>query len=102
MPNRAANPLMPGMIARVEIETGTSDNAITIPYDAVVDLSGQEITYIMVGDSAQERQVKLGRTVGDRVVVTSGLNAGENLIVSGQESVAQGMAVRVTNSIHSP
>jgi membrane fusion protein (multidrug efflux system) len=98
LPNRGPDLLLPGMIAQVEIEAGISDNAITVPHDAVVELRGTNIAYVTSGNSVEERKVKLGQTVGDRVIIESGLKPGENLVVSGQENLSQGRSVRVANN----
>jgi multidrug efflux pump subunit AcrA (membrane-fusion protein) len=46
---------------------------------------------------AERRVVKLGRQVGDKVEILSGIEAGENVVVTGLSKLEQGTAVEVQN-----
>ena len=43
---------------------------------------------------ARLRLVKLGKTMGDRFEVLSGLSAGENIAISGLEKLSEGARVQ--------
>lgn len=90
------NDLLPGMYVRVQIQQGLEKDAITVPQQAVQrNNAGQSQVYVVSADNKVEfRNVTLGRTVGDRWQVTSGLKAGEKVIVEGFQKVGPGAPVQ--------
>ncbi|HEU5249663.1 MAG TPA: efflux RND transporter periplasmic adaptor subunit [Thermoanaerobaculia bacterium] len=104
IPNPAGT-LRSGMIAAVETPhlagPGPSGEA-AVPLTAVLrspsDPDGYAV-FVLAGDGenavAKVRPVKLGEVVGNRIVVTSGLAAGERVVVTGATVVADGDRVRV-------
>ncbi|MCA1370578.1 efflux RND transporter periplasmic adaptor subunit [Bradyrhizobium sp. BRP14] len=89
------NDLLPGMYVRVQIQQGLEKDAITVPQQAVQrNNAGQSQVYVVSADNKVEfRNVTLGRTVGERWQVTSGLKAGEKVIVEGFQKVGPGAPV---------
>ncbi|WP_081157781.1 efflux RND transporter periplasmic adaptor subunit [Ensifer aridi] len=89
------NDLLPGMYVRVQIQQGLEKDAITVPQQAVQrNNAGQSQIYVVSADNKVEfRNVTLGRTVGERWQVTSGLKAGEKVIVEGFQKVGPGAPV---------
>lgn len=74
--------LAPGTFARAYLPlTGTpEDDVLTIPAQAVVRRSEMSGVYVVDSQGrAQLRQVRLGRTVGGRITVLAGLQAGERV-----------------------
>lgn len=110
--------LLPGMFANVLVLAGEPADVITVPRTAV--------TYSLYGDSvyvvkpappkdgqaqptkageaaapqlvAERRFVKSGQVRDDRVAVTSGLTAGEQVISTGQLKLNPGASVIIDNS----
>jgi RND family efflux transporter MFP subunit len=76
--------IKPGMTADVEINTARLSQVIVIPQRAVLRRpSGQEYVRVVAGDTYEEREVQTGlRGDGGRVEVRSGLNEGEEIVVS--------------------
>ncbi|WP_026622364.1 efflux RND transporter periplasmic adaptor subunit [Ensifer sp. WSM1721] len=89
------NDLLPGMYVRVQIQQGLEKDAITVPQQAVQrNNAGQSQVYVVSADNKVEfRNVTLGRTVGERWQVTSGLKAGEKVIIEGFQKVGPGAPV---------
>lgn len=86
--------LWPGQYVDVEIELGQTKGAVTIPLVAVQP--GQDGPFVFVvgsDDKAGLRPVTLGDTMGDQVVVSQGLAAGERVVVEGQQRLQDGMRV---------
>jgi len=55
---------------------------LRIPSDAIIDSGDRKIVFVALGDGRFEpREIKSGDLAGDLVEVTSGLSAGENVIV---------------------
>ncbi|HEY4492987.1 MAG TPA: efflux RND transporter periplasmic adaptor subunit, partial [Acidobacteriota bacterium] len=75
--------LKPGMYANVELDTGHGAGLV-IPSDAVLDSGDRKIVFVQKTEGEFEpRQVELGEYLGDQVVVTKGLKAGEKVVTSG-------------------
>ncbi|MDQ0325951.1 multidrug efflux system membrane fusion protein [Rhodopseudomonas julia] len=91
--------LLPGMYVRARIPRGLLPDALLVPEEAVVRNGAGEAQIVVVDDDgrAWRRDVVLGDAIGRRLVVTSGLKAGEAIVIRGQDRVQDGMRVtRVT------
>ena len=64
-----------------------------VPLASVVDYESEKILYVVSDGIAQRRSVVLGPTVGQRVVITTGLEPGDHVVVGGQQQVADGQKV---------
>ncbi|MSO70511.1 MAG: efflux RND transporter periplasmic adaptor subunit [Alphaproteobacteria bacterium] len=80
---------------KVLIPAGAAEKVLTIQKDAVLLRAGSTVVYVLKDGKAEERQVVLGAAVRDRLVVKSGLNAEELVIVRGNEQLRPGQTVRV-------
>jgi membrane fusion protein (multidrug efflux system) len=89
--------LRSGQIVRAELTRRILNDVIMIPLESVIPLEEGRVVYVVEGDSARRREVKLGFFRGTRVRVTEGLAAGDQLIVSGHRFVGEGQKVRVDN-----
>jgi membrane fusion protein (multidrug efflux system) len=85
--------LRPGMFGRMEIPRQTLAAALLVPLAAVVDFEAEKVVYVVEGDRARRQVVSLGPVVGERVVLTEGIAAGDRVVVSGQQQVADGQRV---------
>jgi membrane fusion protein (multidrug efflux system) len=91
------NTLRPGMIARVSLVKRRLAEALVVPRDALLDRDQGSVAFVGVEDKAQERQVVLGPSEGNRVVIEEGLSFGESLIVAGHRNLVDGQPIRVVN-----
>ncbi len=89
--------LKPEMSSNIEIKKSSIDDAIVLPQDLVVDLGNDKYLFIIEGDIAKKRIVSIGGRNGNDILITSGLNAGDKLIVEGFQSLADGDKVQVIN-----
>jgi multidrug efflux system membrane fusion protein len=89
--------LLPGSYVRALLPMAINDSAILVPQGAVTRNTKGEATVKLVGDDGKvvERVVQVGDAIKDQWVVTSGLKAGEKLIVDGGSKVSAGQAVKV-------
>ena len=70
-----------GATAKVTVATGARETGVTIPYSAVLDEDGRAIAYVQPeGERFEKRTLTLGGRQGDRVIVRSGLKAGEHVV----------------------
>lgn len=88
--------LLPGMYVRVEVEQGLEQNAFAVPQQAVQRDAGGQASVLVVGpeDKVQQRKVTVGRAVGDRWVISQGLQAGDRVIADGFQKTAPGATVK--------
>jgi membrane fusion protein (multidrug efflux system) len=89
--------LLPGMYVRAIVPQGSDPAAVLAPQRGVTrDPSGKAIAMIVDAEGkAQSRDIETGRMVGNRWLVTKGLNAGDRVIVDGLQNVKPGEPVRV-------
>ena len=75
--------LKPDMFADVQLNIGYGTQTV-VPQEAVLDSGSEQIVFVAMGDGYFEpRKVQLGPRLEDRVVVLSGLKAGETIVISG-------------------
>lgn len=87
--------IRPGMITRVAFLRRIIPDALVIPLFALVDKGGERIVFVEKDGIAYARTVSIGVIEGDRIQITQGLEAGDQVIVSGQTEVEEGMQVQV-------
>ena len=85
--------LQPGMFARGSIVTGARPAVLQIPERAVVTTAGGRMIFIVQGGRAVRRTVTLGESQEGLVEVRSGVQAGELVVVEGQEGLTDNQAV---------
>ncbi len=100
VPVRATSPnpdavLLPGSFADVTLAVREVPAALTVPSIAVIPEQGGKRVWVLENGAAQPRPVETGLRTADRLEVTSGLAAGERVIVTGLQLVRPGMAVEV-------
>ena len=81
--------LWPGQFADVLLTLTTQPGAIVVPAQAVQ--TGQKGEYVFVvnaDNTAEQRMVKVDRTVGSEAVIASGVQAGEQVVTDGQLRLA--------------
>ena len=80
-----AEALKPNMYANVRIFGGPRDNIIVIPLEALIRTGRAERVIVALGDGRFEaREVQAGIESGDWVEIITGLNAGAEVVISGQ------------------
>lgn len=87
--------LLPGMYVRAQIVEGIARNAIMAPQQGISHDERGRATALVVdaNNKVQQRIVSLDRAVGDKWIVSSGLNAGDRLIVEGLLGLKPGTVV---------
>ena len=78
--------LKPGMFADATLRDVLAENAVLAPREAVVETGARKLVFVALGGGRfGPREVETGANVADgRVVVTEGLEAGEEVVTSGQ------------------
>jgi len=86
--------LKPGLFATARIEQAAKSPALLVPAAAVQKTATANRVFVVVGDHAEERLITTGQTEGERIEATSGLAAGERVIISGLERLKDGTRVK--------
>lgn len=79
----------------VFLETGGREKRPTVSKDAVIYRDNQAVVFVVEERVARMRSVRLGQSVKGRFVVESGLEAGEKVVVRGNERLQSGQTVRL-------
>lgn len=89
--------LLPGMYVRAVIEEGVNEQALLIPQQGISrDPKGNAIAMRVDGsDKVEQRAVKVDRAIGNKWLVTDGLNPGDRVIIEGLQKVKPGASVKV-------
>lgn len=75
--------LKPEMFATAAITTDMAIQAMTLPQAAVLLVNGQPMAFVQMGGGFEPRALEVGDKVGDKLVIKSGINSGEMVVVSG-------------------
>jgi membrane fusion protein (multidrug efflux system) len=89
--------LLPGMFVRAVITEGVNEQAILVPQQGISrNPKGDPVALIVdAEDKVQQRMLTLDRAIGNKWVVSSGLNPGDRVIVEGVQKVRPGASVKV-------
>lgn len=90
--------LLPGMFVRARIDEGVNPQAILVPQQGVTRTPRGDATVLIVNAQSQveNREVTAAQAIGDKWLITSGLQNGDKVIVSGLQKVRPGVTVKAT------
>jgi membrane fusion protein (multidrug efflux system) len=90
------NLLRPGGYAKIRAAIDTIPDAVVVPQRAVQDVQGSyQLTVLSADDVVEQRNITVGPRTGTDWVITSGLKAGERVVVEGFQKTRDGMKVSV-------
>lgn len=91
-----AQRVRPGMFARATINYGSA-NHVLVPDEAIVKQigAGDRYVYVYKAGKVSYNKVELGQHVGTSYEIFSGVNPGDQVVVAGQNRLANGKAVDV-------
>ena len=96
--NSSDHPLRAGMFGRVQFTSIPHKSALMVPREAVVGSVKQAQVYVVNNGIAKLRDVVLGAEEGTSVEVISGLLEGDQVVVSGQNSLRDNVQVSVVST----
>ena len=102
---RLPNPgleLRPGLFAKVAVTLAVRPDALLVPEQAIWPIGNDKTLYVIEDGVVKRRTVKLGERKPGYVEVTSGLTAGEEIVVAGQMKLFEGAAVSTIPSTVDP
>lgn len=88
--------LLPGMYVRAEFAQASKANGLLVPQVAVSRDEKGNPTVLVIGaqNKLEMRSIVAPRTVGDAWLVTSGLKAGDKVVVDGAQMLRPGVPVK--------
>ena len=96
--------LLSGMYVRARLPQGTRSEAILVPHKALSrDPLGNALVMAVDAESkVVARPVQVAQSLGENWVVTSGVKAGERIIIEGLQKVRPGVAVQAEEAGAAP
>lgn len=91
--------LIPGQFIRAKVEGVMLSSVVAVPRKAVMSSPQGSFIWIVNGEQKVEfRPVQLGRSMGNNIIVTEGLAAGDRYIVEGVLKVQPGIQVSAVST----
>jgi len=90
------NELKAGLTTNVRVKHASGDSTLLIPFKAVVEQLGEYFVFQARGDRAFQQKISLGTKIGDKVVVRSGLKAGDRIVTEGVQKLRDSSAIEVS------
>ena len=87
--------LRPGSSATVKVFTDQHNDAVIVPYEAVCQRGEQEFVFCVQAGRVVQCAVQTGYLLEDAVEITDGLPAGEEVVLSPSDELADGTPVEV-------
>jgi len=95
LPNSKNYPLKAGMFARVNFTTVARANSLVIPRAALVGSVKNAAVFVVEHNKAKLRKVLVGSEAEANLEILQGLNAGETIVVNGQNNLKDGSEIKV-------
>lgn len=93
--DNSSGELKAGMFAKVQLATGSSMKVLAVPQSAVVQKQGQNYVFVLENSKALRRPVEIGEITGNTILIKSGLQPGDQVIISSVNRLNDGDTVRV-------
>ncbi len=90
--------LLPGMYVRVRLDQGIDEKALLVPQQALQRTAdgGQSLMLVNKENKIEQIAVTAGNALGDNWLITSGLKAGDVVVVEGFQKVRPGSPVKAS------
>jgi membrane fusion protein, multidrug efflux system len=91
--------LWPGQFSTVTLRLAQDENATVVPSQAVQTGTKGDYIYVVKSDStAEQRPVRVARTIAGDAVISSGIEPGDTVVTDGQLRLIPGMKVEIVNA----
>jgi RND family efflux transporter MFP subunit len=93
---RSSAGLMPGMVVTAKILSGTYKNMLYTSINNVIKEFDRNYIFVVSDKNiAIRKEVKIGRVIGENVIILSGVEAGETIVISGMENLEDNTPVEI-------
>ena len=86
----------------VLIPVGEARTAVTVSKDAIIERNGQMSVFVVRDGAAAPTPVTVGEGTGDRFIVRDGLQAGDSVVIRGNEDLRPGQRLIIIDPNTSP
>jgi membrane fusion protein (multidrug efflux system) len=100
--DNSAGRILPGMFVRADIVKRTVENAVVVPFYSVISRKNEQFVFVEKDGVVEKRNVEMGIMDGWMVQITTGLVAGDHLVVEGHRDVENGQQVKVIKTLTNP
>jgi multidrug efflux system membrane fusion protein len=98
----AKGTLFPNQFVNVQLELRTIGDAVVVPVSAVRNGANGDFVYVLNDDkTVSQRNVTRGQSTPERVVIASGLQAGERVVTEGADRLKDGASVQLAAELAS-
>lgn len=94
--------VLPGMFGNVRIPLEIHENAILLPEEAVIELQEGKFVYVVIGDTAERRQVQTGIRDDSQIEITEGIEPTDQVIVVGNRFLTNGAKIAIQQQQETP
>lgn len=98
IPNKG-NRIKPGMTAKVDILTERHENSIVVPLSSILTDENGSFAYIVRNNFSEKRPVSTGIINKDQIEILGGIDAGELLVVKGQQFLSENDPVIISGEV---
>lgn len=96
--NNRDNKLKPNMLAVININDKTAQNAIVIEENFVQQTENGAVVFVAGSQKAEARKVKTGLAYNGKIEILEGLKQGDSIITNGYQDLVDGQAIKVSNT----
>ncbi|HPW70592.1 MAG TPA: efflux RND transporter periplasmic adaptor subunit [Bacteroides graminisolvens] len=94
--NNTSHELMPGMVCKVGVHSRKTEAGIVLPTHTVqLQPDGKKFVWVVKDNAASQRIVNTGDLTAEGVIITAGLQPGDEVIVAGNQKVSEGTKIAV-------
>jgi membrane fusion protein (multidrug efflux system) len=93
--NTGKAPLKAGMLADVVFANHSVEKGLTIPVSALIGSAQQAGVFVVKGNRVEQRSIQTGIVTADKIQVTAGLQAGEQVVTTGLLNLENGTAMTI-------
>jgi len=90
--------LRPGMNCKIKVVNENSGMHVVIPVRSTVEQMGETIVYLVDNNKANQHRIIPGANLGEFMIVTEGLKAGDRIILDGIQNVHEGTMLNINDS----
>ncbi len=94
--NNTSHELMRRMVCKVGVHSRETEAGIVLPTHTVqLQPDGKKFVWVVKDNAASQRIVNTGDLTAEGVIITAGLQPGDEVIVSGNQKVSEGTKIAV-------
>ena len=92
------NYLRPGLTCNARVLNNNTSKSIIIPFKSVTVQMGEYFVFIIHGNKVSQQKIDIGRTIGDMVIVNSGIKPGEQIVTEGVQKLRDNSPIVLPSS----